>query len=289
MPHTYASVAEFNDFLRDNGSTETVTAAMVARQLGVLEAASRRVDEFCERSDFGSGFGPRIGTNRYDGDGCGRLYLRDDLLTVTSITILDATASSTSSTPVADTDYYLRDHRGGYDAPPYREIVLHGEGSSAVSVFTHGIRTVSLAAKYGYQDDRLTLTPTVAEVVDATETEIDVSALTDLSAGITILVDSEQLYIRATTDAATDSLTVERAANGTTAATHSSGAAIARYRYPRDVVETTLLVAQRRWKMRDAGVTGQYGGGMIPMTSARDSEWSILHAGLADYCFRSAA
>src|SRR3954462_15311536 len=84
--------------------------------LGVLASVSSTIDDKCERSAFGSGFGPRTGTNRYDGSAGNCLRLRDDLLTVSSITLrLSTTATAVSPAPVADTDYYLRNGDGGYE------------------------------------------------------------------------------------------------------------------------------------------------------------------------------
>jgi hypothetical protein len=106
MSHTYAPLTAFKDYIRDGGSGGTATTND-ARLLAILESASRAVDHYTDRSVFGSGFGPRLGTNRYDGNGSNVVPLDDDLLTVTSITLLDAPAGSSLGTPVADTDYYL--------------------------------------------------------------------------------------------------------------------------------------------------------------------------------------
>jgi hypothetical protein len=107
VAHTYAHLGEFNDFLRDNGTTSFAaeTAAMVARKLGALEAASRRVDAFCDRSRFGSGFGPRIASNRYDSSGASSLDLHDDFLSFSSVAALAGTGGASTSI-VEDTDFY---------------------------------------------------------------------------------------------------------------------------------------------------------------------------------------
>ena len=63
----------------------------------------------------------------------------------------------------------------------------------------------------------------------AGESAIDVTAVTNLSAGQVILIGSEQYYIYSIS---TLTLTVEPTVNGTTEATHSSGATIYIYQYP---------------------------------------------------------
>lgn len=276
MPHCYASVAEANDYMLSNGASvfSTENAAIVARKLAALESISRLIDEKMERSAFGSGFGPRIGTNKYDGSGGCELRLRDDLLSVTSITIRPSTASATTSTPTVDTDYYLLDGNDGYGPAPYRKILLHGQGT--ITRFGSGRRVTDVAGTWGNSNVTIPLTPTVGEAVDTSETDIDVSALTGLSPGITLLLDTEHCYVRVTTDAATDYVTVVRGANGSTAAAHNSGIAMARYTYPAAVTDLCLRLYLRRWKARDAGADGSDGGGAMPLTSPQEGEDTII-------------
>ena len=273
MAHTYASVAEADDYMLSNGASvlSTQPAATVARKLAALESISRLIDEKMERSEFGSGFGPRIGTNRYDGQGGSVLRLRDDLLSVTSITIRESTAAVATKTPVADTDYYLIDEDGGYSQAPYRKILLHGQG--AITAYGTGYRVTDVAGTWGNSNQTRTLVPTVTEALDLTETGIDVSATTDLSPGLTLLLDSEHVYVRSI---ASLTLTVDRAANGSTAATHLTGIAIARYLYPAAVTDLALRLYLRRWKSRDAGADGSDGGGDMPLVTPREGEDTII-------------
>jgi hypothetical protein len=276
MPHCYASVGEADDYALSNGAAVLATqpAVTVARKLAVLESISRLIDEKMERSSFGSGFGPRIGTNKYDGTGGKTLRLRDDLQSVTSITIRPSTASATTSTPTVDTDYYLLDDEDGYGGTPYRSILLHGQGT--ITAYGSGYRVTDVAGTWGNTNVTIPLVPTVAEAVDASETDIDVSALTGLSPGVTLLLDTEQVYIRIATDAATDYLTVVRGSNGSTAATHNTGIAIARYTYPAAVTDCTLRLYLKRWKARDAGADGSDGGGDVPLTTPTEGEDTII-------------
>lgn len=273
MAHTYASLADYKAWVDGNGGADFGTANDTSLLL-TIEAASRRIDAFCNRSRFGSGFGPRTGTNRYDGDGTGELMLGDDLLTVSSITIYDGTALATYVTPAADTDYYLEP----YDSTPKREIRLHGQG--AVTAFTYGRRTVSVVGSWGYAAETVTASATANAIATAVTTSITVSSGTEFSAGMTLLVDSEQLYVTAVS---TNTLTVDRGANGTTAATHAGGAAIAWYRYPRDVKDAAIRIAHRRWRAKETGVTGDYGAGDVGGFSNRDTEYAILRDSLGRF------
>lgn len=283
MSHTYQSLLAWKNYARDQGATAMWTAGTSndAVALSILESVSARIDQWCGRSAFGSGFGPRTGTNRYDGAWQTELRLRDDCISITSVTALDTTAGA-SSTPAADTDYYLVNARGQYEPAPYRTIILHDQAST-ITRFGLGYRVTSVAGVWGYQSVTLLLADTAAEAIDASETAIDVSGLTDLDAGQTILIDSEQMYVSAVTTGTPDTITVVRGVNGTTAATHSNGAAISRYVYPGPIIEACNRLALRRWRARDAGADGTDGGGDVPMTIPREGEETILRRTAGQY------
>ena len=273
MSHVYASLADLKIMITDSGATSLGTTNDTLL-LDKLVSVSETIDDRMERSAFGSGFGPRTGTNKYDGVGGSALRLRDDLLTVTSITIRPSTASATTSTPTVDTDYYLLDGEDGYGPAPYRKILLHGQGT--ITAFGSGFRVTDVAGTWGYQNVTVTSSATTSEALDTSETGVDVSSGAAFSPGQTILIDTEQMYI---SSIATNTLTVVRAANGTTAATHSTSAAIAVYQYPSKVREVCLRLALKRWKARDAGADGTDEGSGIPGTP-REGEDTIIRRSL---------
>jgi hypothetical protein len=276
MDHTYASIAEFNDFLRDNGSVSYASeaATIVSRKLAILEASSRRIEAYCARSRFGSGFGPRIGTNRYTPDGRATLYLYDDLLSITSVDVRDAITSD-AITYTDETDFYKQP----FDRAPYRSLYVHGNGASRFPVVPRG---TGITGKWGYADTRRTATATASAIADATTTSITVSDDAEFSAGQTLLIGSEQLYVRAL--AGSNVLTVERGANGTTAATHDA-TAIDIYEYPASVADCANRIALLRWRSRDAGADGSDGGGDMPTVVPRRTEISILRASVGYLAF----
>lgn len=268
--HTYASLADLKAWMVSNGATDYGTTDDAAL-LTILEGASRRVEGFCQRSANGSGFGPRTGTNRYDGTGGNVLMLDDDLLSLTTCKVYASTASATYQTAVAETDYFLFP----YDTLPKRRVILHGQ-SSAISVFTYGRRTVELIGSWGYSDERVTCTATASAIATTSGTSVTVSSGAEFAVGQTLLIDSEQMYVTAVVST---TLTVVRGANGTTAATHGAASAVALYRYPREVVDATLRIAHRRWRAKEAGLTMDFGGGGVPTAPYRDpTENSILNA-----------
>lgn len=273
MAHVYASLDEAKRYAADEGIAWGPGSTNDALALSILVSVSRRIDGWCRRSAFGSGFGPRLGTNRYDAEGGTALPFRDDCISLTTVTLRASTASATTSTIAADTDYYLVNQQGQYEPGPYRRLILHGQGTATLP---SGLRVVESAGSWGYQDVTETLTPTTSEALDDSETVIDVSALGELSPGMTILIGTEQMYVRAVTDSTTDSITVDRGVNGTTAASHLTAAAIVRQVYPGEVTECALRLWGRRWAARSAGADGADGGGQVGISTPRESEDTIL-------------
>jgi len=271
--HVYACLAEFKDFMREQGST-SLGSNQDATMLSVLESASRRIDEFCQRSLYGTGFGPRVGTNKYDSSGGNCLWLNDDLITTTKVTVRTSTTDAGTDI-VADTDYFLQTGSGSYGDPPYRRLVIH-DAATTLAGFGSGFRTIDVVGTWSYPYVLRALVPTTAEALDATEQVIDVSTQAGISPGMTLLLDSEQVYVTATTDAAQDTITVDRGVNGTTAATHLTSLAISRIIYTAPAVDACNRVALRRWRSRDAGADGMDGGGQVGSIVPREGEDLIL-------------
>jgi hypothetical protein len=275
MSHTYATVDEFKSFITDGGANYGTTND--DRLLTVLEASSRAVDAFVERSSFGSGFGPRTATNRYEGEGHDCIDLADDFLSVSSVSVYyPPTAAVATYTLAENTDYYLEPVSG----PPYRRVELHGYGT--ISRFPYNARILATGTA-GYASELLTVAATMGTVSASATTAVFTGA--GVSVGATVRVDSEDLYITSTTagtafNTSGGTATVLRGQNGTTAAVHANGAAVAVHLYPRAVKDVTLRVAQRRWRSRDAGLTGDYGMEGVATTGNRDTERSILRSGL---------
>lgn len=268
LRHVYASLAELNDSLTTGGATALTNTANNARKVEILDEVSRLIDAKCHR---GSGFGPWVGTKEYDTDGGSVLLLGADLAELDDISIASSIAA-TPETPVVETDFYLAG-LGTYE-PPYRRVILHGQGTP--TAFGCGRRLASVTGTWSFPYRTRTLTVTLAEDADTSETELDVSGLTGLSPAMTILIGDEQMFITAVTDSTTDSITVERGVNGTTAATHLSGAAIVRYVYAPNVHTLTLRLAERRWKARDAGADGLDGGNDVGTVSLREGEDTVI-------------
>lgn len=286
MAHVYATVAEGDDYLISSGSTvlSAQIASTVALKLSILESVSRRIDDVSGRSEFGSGFGPRIGTNSYDGDGSNGLRLRDDLLTLTTLTLRSVTAGATAYTPALTTDYFLRDEMGGYSTGPYRDILLHGKGSPGN--FGSGFRVTDALGVWGHQSVTVPSTTTVSSGLasDAAATTFTTSATPTISPGHTLLIGTEQIYVRIV---ASTTATIVRGANGSTAAVHANSSAIATYQYDARVHDVCLRLYARRLKARDAGADGMDGGGQMPGVTTHEGEDTIIRRGLGNLIHKS--
>ena len=123
---------------------------------------------------------------------------------------------------------------------PKTRLEINPDG--AYGSFASGVkRGVELVGIWGYGDG-ISATPyisdtTITEDLTAGEADINVTSVTNLSAGQLILIGSEQYYIYSIS---TLTLTVEAGVNGTTEATHSSGATISIYQYPSDIRQACM-------------------------------------------------
>jgi hypothetical protein len=259
VSHTYASVDEFRKFIIDGGQAGwTESDALL---LTLLEGASRRIDEWCDRSRFGSGFGPRTGTNTYPGQSDCELLLDDDLLAITSVTTHEVNGDS-GLTLASGTDFYPS------DVLPYRSLTLNADGTGTWGSAQRGNVIVGT---WGYSNEVYAVG--TGGTLTSSATSLIVSG-GSVYAGQTLLIDSEQVYVTASGGTAT----IVRGVNGTTAAVHAASVAVSAYRYPAGVVTACLQLAHRRFRSAQGGLTGDFGGGAMPVSGHRDSETSILRS-----------
>lgn len=97
----------------------------------------------------------------------------------------------------------------------------------------------------------------LSSAVDADAAAVALSGDSGVEAGQTLLVDSEQLYVRSRSG---DSLGVDRGVNGTVPAAHEAGAPVWKYEYPAPVVTATLLQAVRLWRAPNRTAPGADNG-----------------------------
>lgn len=240
----YAAYATLAQLKADLGISDTTDDTLLLRK---LEAASRAI----EQSRYGCArhFYAKTATRTFTAHHSSRLLLPVgydyDLLSVTTLKT-DEDDDWDYDDTWATTDYHL----SPFNEWPKWEVLVKSGGDYSFPSQEEGIQIVGL---WGYGDG-YSATPyeadtTTAEELDASETAVDVTSGTNINAGNTILVESEQMYVQSKT---TNTLTVVRGVNGTTAATHATAKTISIYRYPDQIREATLRLASRLAKLRDA-------------------------------------
>jgi hypothetical protein len=179
--------------------------------LVILAGVSNSIDGYCNRH-----FSTRSESRYFDVVNPGRVFI-DDVLSVSEAVCDSAGTGTHGETWTSQTDF-----------------ILLPDNSWPKAIFAPtawGTRSMSIAARYlkltgvwGYGDGRgvaWKTTALTATVATTTATEVTVSDTTGLDVGLTILVESEQMFI---TGIGTLQVTVERGINGTAAAAHSEKA-----------------------------------------------------------------
>ena len=284
--HTYATADDLRDYLAGTSYSSgwTSDAGSIRR---ILEAASRRVDDYCG----GGTFGPLTETRYYDiGSGGLRqspqyqtVAITDDIKTAmstpgvvpldgwivspTTVTAYGGTDRATSETLTEghNADFFLMP----YNSSPKTILKLNEDTTKGLDA---GQQTLSILGSWGYTADTVSVTTSDA-IGSTTATSASVTSATNLGPAQTILIDSEQLYITAISG---NTLTLERGVNGSTAATHSGGASLYRYDYPELVVQACLDLSKIVFRDRDLGAATTIGSGDAAISGAAGEINSIL-------------
>ena len=262
----YASIADLKTSLAVTSTTDDV----VMRK--IIDSSSRMVDRFTGRS-----FYVQSATKYFDGAGA-RLWI-DDLLTVTTLKT-DEDGDATYENTFATTDYIL------YDLNKYPKTYIEISNNSNYGGFASGVKKgVQIVGVFGYGDG-ISATPYVldttltAAISSTTALTCTVTAITNLSAGQTILIDSEQMFINSIT---TLTLTVERGVNGTTAALHDNAKALYIYQYPFDVWQACLDLSSAIYQNRNKKGIQSESLGDYSYTIAQGQANSILSETISSY------
>lgn len=249
--YSYATVGALKAGL---ANTQTTAAGAEAQMLRALEAASQAWSHSLGRWFFHT-TATRFFEHRGPWDRRTRLKLHDDLLTASAIVIDEDGDYTFERTLTADTDYWLE--RETWDRPdaPYRVITLN-PNSALLTVWPRGPRRIKVTGVFGYSNETEASGTLGAAITTTTGTAVTMTASHGLTGGETLTVDSEQLFVTAVS---TNTLTVERGVNGSTAATHLNSAAVTRRRYPRPIEELVIFDAARTWREAQTGYTGSVG------------------------------
>lgn len=184
-----------------------------------IEAASREIEGLTHRI-----FIPKTQTRNFDFPYRDMrsgwvLPLDEDLISVSALTKDDDTA-----TAIVAADYFLEPANYG---PPYSQIQIDLSSSAFFSSVATHQRAVRVTGIWGYCQDT-EAAGALAEADDGTETALDVTDSSLIGIGDTLLIGTEQMFVRAkslltTGTTLNDTLTASKADTGVTVA---SGAAI---------------------------------------------------------------
>lgn len=208
----------------------------------LLMAASAWVERFCNRH-----FYSRTQTLEFDGPEVDRdRLLVPDLIAVTSLKT-DDNNDATFETTWATTDYWkypLNAEPTNAWGHPYTLLKVRNGGTK--SQFPLGDSLIEIAGRWGYSEYKEDSGSNINEggTYSATDTTLTVTAGTDFAIGQTLLIESEQLLV---TNISGNNLTVVRALNGTTGATHADATDVFILRWPLAVERATLITAARLW------------------------------------------
>lgn len=207
--NSYATLAEFKDYWKSRGSSNSTDAADDAVIESLLRSASSLLD-----SKTGRRFAPYIETRYFDvpsGQVDNRILKTPDLLEVISVVNGDGVT-------IPSTEYTLRPR----NITPHLGIRLKdnstyywaGDGAGD----EHDV--IAVTAVWGCHNkysQAWTLGSTAAEAMDASETGYDVTSGTLFAVGDLIRFDDELGYV---SNVSTNTLTITRGENNSTATTH---------------------------------------------------------------------
>ena len=272
MTNAYVSL----DTLKSSGVLNITGAGDDTRLRTLIENVSRMADRYCNRHFF-----VLSASRKFDGDGTLALLLPDLVSIDASGVKTDDDKDRTFETTWAATDYLLLPSNadpasaGNPQSRPYSRIEVDVDAGTK-SAFPAGRRTVQIAGQWGFWRHLARATEIADAIANATTTSVTVSSRADVEAGHTLLIDSEQVYVRSYSG---NTLTVVRGTNGTTAASHSGGVAIDIHEYPGPIVEAAIMQTARLWTRKDSafgGVTGFPGTGQGSVSNRLDPDTAML-------------
>ena len=219
------------------------------RLLTLLEAASRWIDGYCGRQ-----FGATRAERCFDGTGRASLTV-PDLVSVSSIRVREASGQWDRWLSADWLLYPLNSAPTEPGGRPYTRILLASGGRRRFPLSRSG---VAVSGVWGYgevrEDAGQQIAADSAVTADAAAvvvSPVSADAAIPLSAGHTVRIGLEQMYVTDTTaGVGKTTLSVQRGVNGTTPTAHDVGAGLSLYRYPAAVAEACLLQAAVWWRER---------------------------------------
>ena len=245
MTNVYADLAT----LKSASVLNVPDDAHDARLLGMLEAVSRWIDGYCGRQ-----FATIHGERRFDGTGKASLTV-PDLVSASEVRVREASGDWIGWSSGDWLLYPLNAAPAEPGGRPYTRIMLAGKHRR----FPLSRAGVAVRGVWGYGDVREDTGVRIGGDAAVDDETVAVSTpgagAAMLSAGHTIRIDDEQLYVGGVADDGQGALTlaVQRGLNGTERSAHTAGSAILVHRYPKGVSEACLQQAAVWWRERFGG------------------------------------
>jgi len=234
----YVPLAVFKEYGVPNAATNANDDTIIE---SLVEAASRYIDDMTGRK-----FYPRIETRYYNAISDPQLWLDDDLLEVTTLTNGNDVAITSAS--------YNLLPKNAYPKYAIRLIATSNiywqPDSSASSEYVIDVLGVwGCHEKYATDAWKSITTMNNSGQLSAAATTVTLTSVSslDTSGGQIIKIDSEFMH---TVSVAGAVVTIERAANGSTAATHDDSSTVYLWQYPADVVEACRQIVNGMYKRR---------------------------------------
>jgi hypothetical protein len=258
--NVYATVDEVKRYIGRSVGEETKDDDLLLR---FTIKASRMFDNFATNGVLPMRrFYPTLATKNFDHpDDATMLNLKDDLLSCDSLTTKNGATSITSA------DYVLMTSGGRYNQTPFGIIQLHPDGT--VTEFEYDgtpYQSNAIIGPWGYHTDWSNAWE------DSGDTVQDGGGIDDVVTTITVnnadgddingmpfrfkrqqLIKVENEYMWVTyVNVTDDELTVRRAQNGTTAASHANGVAISIYKPMADVIQAMEVLSAHIYRRRES-------------------------------------
>lgn len=259
--NVYATIDELKLYLGLADESESTKDDALLLRFTVK--ASRMFDNFATNGVMPMRrFYPTVATKVFDHpDIASLLKLNDDLLEVSSLT------TENGATAIASADYILATSKGDYNQTPYKRIQLQPDGTTTeFSYDGTPYQANSVTGVWGYHTDWANAWE------DSGDSVQDVGGINDSIAIVTVTdadgddingipnrfkqqqlikIENEYLWITEV-DISGNQLTVRRARNGTTAASHAQGKSIYIYRPMFDVLQAMEVLSAHIYRRKDS-------------------------------------
>jgi hypothetical protein len=206
--------------------------------LAIGVAVSQQIDNAMARS-----FRVYTGARTFTPEWSDKLSL-PDLLGLTTLRSDDDFDGVYETTWVTGTDYLLGPLNAPLDQRPYTHVRVGRRPGLARGFFVGWDSHIEIDGKWGFWDARHDTGSALTDNITSTQDEIGVTATDMLSAGMTLYIGDEQVFVRSL-DTVNSTMTVDRAQNNTLTAAHLAGVGLIQQDYPAAVRQAALLWANR--------------------------------------------